>query len=81
MKHRLVTAGIVGGCAAVATLIWLLSDVSFLAAFVTTLGVAVLVTAIGVLRTNPPARPRGGVRQPLSAARARKRRRDQDPSK
>ena len=81
MNHRFVTAGIVGGCAVVAALIWLLSDVTFLAAFVTTLGIAVLITAVTVLRTNPPARPRGGIRQPLAAARGRVRGRKQDDDK
>jgi arginine exporter protein ArgO len=55
MNHRLYTALVVVLCAAVAGLIWLVSSLTFMEAFMTTLGLAVLVMAVGLLRDNPPS--------------------------
>jgi carbon starvation protein CstA len=57
VKHRIYTVVVVALCAAAAVPVWLLSRMSYLGALLTTLGVAVVVAAIGVLR-DPPLPPR-----------------------
>ena len=57
MTHRVYTFLVVVACAAGAVPIALLSTMSYLAALLTLLGVAIAIVAIGVLR-DAPSSPR-----------------------
>lgn len=56
MTHRLYTAALVGACALVAVPVWWFSELSYLGAFLTAVGVAVVVAAISSLGDVPTSR-------------------------